>query len=1119
MRGRHSKFFVFLASFILVLANFYFRFPIPQAKADATTWYANSSAADGGTGTAGSPFNTFTAAYNAASSGDTIDLTGTFDWSTAGETGDASVTGYTIAKSLTIQGQTATSTFIQAASTPYAADSRIFTINSGNTVTIQRLTLRYGYRNADNWSGTALSSAATLTILSSIITENANPARFGGAAINFSGASKFVMRNSTLHNNGKTDGYWPGYTAGVDGGGSNAGNEITNCTFTNNRAGYNGGIYISTGNLTITNSTFVYNYAATTSADAGIWGGRFYLKNNIFADSTGDVNVTVGGSGAITDNGYNIVERQENAGFVNGVNGNLVGDQANLNISHTLEDNNTLYDTSTLALSADSVAINAADPADGANNGISIPTEDQRGAARPDATDIGAYEYGGLIDIAEPTIQASNTVISGLSYDKATVSWSNGNGSRRAVFLKNTSSGIASPVDGSNYSADTVFGSGSQISSSGWYCVYNGTGTSVDVTGLLSEHNYLAQVFEYNGTIVGTQNYLTTSAVDNPKSFTTSTVGTPETQASEITFSSVGATSVTASWTDGGGVSRAAFLKAGASGTATPVNLTTYTASTTFGSGAQIDTSGWYCVYNGSGSSVTISGLSLSTSYRLQIFEYNGGTGDEHYLTSSATNNPKNQATTSRPDGEDFETGSFSNFEWTSGGTATSYQWTVTSADKNAGTYSAKAGAYNEASKTSYLQVTLDVLEAGNISFYKKVSSESGYDYFRFYIDGVQPASSSWSGSVAWSQSTYAVTTGEHTFKWQYSKDGSVNSGSDTAWIDDIVFPKINPTTYSLEYIAGSHGTISGNEYQVVNEGEDGSEVEAIADTGYHFVSWDDLLSDNPRTDTGVTESISVTANFAVNTYTLSYGTSAPGPGSATGHGTISGSSSQTVSYGGSGTAITAVADSGYQFVRWSDGSTNNPRIDTNVADNITVSAVFETQSTNSTSSTSTTGSAGSSNKTVSTSKSIQALSGQADLENEIQKDQIETVTGTNQSYYAKAYEKDGQILLSEIRFRILDRAGNPLVGVKVYLHSEVREATTDENGIAIFKDVPSGDHSLEVAYSGKTLAKKVVISEPADKDKEIELQTIEIRVEDPPSLVGVCADYYRSGRYFILTG
>ena len=66
-----------------------------------------------------------------------------------------------------------------------------------------------------------------------------------------------------------------------------------------------------------------------------------------------------------------------------------------------------------------------------------------------------------------------------------------------------------------------------------------------------------------------------------------------------------------------------------------------------------------------------------------------------------------------------------------------------------------------------------------------------------------------------------------------------------------------------------------------------------MPDARYHFVDWSDASTDNPRTDTNVTADITVTANFAIDTYTLTY--------TAGAHGSISGTSPQTVDYGADG--------------------------------------------------------------------------------------------------------------------------------------------------------------------------------------------------------------------------
>ncbi|MHC4374669.1 MAG: InlB B-repeat-containing protein, partial [Planctomycetota bacterium] len=78
---------------------------------------------------------------------------------------------------------------------------------------------------------------------------------------------------------------------------------------------------------------------------------------------------------------------------------------------------------------------------------------------------------------------------------------------------------------------------------------------------------------------------------------------------------------------------------------------------------------------------------------------------------------------------------------------------------------------------------------------------------------------------------------------------------------------------------------------------------------------------------------ISVTANFTIDTFTVDYTAGAGG--------SLTGETAQVVAYGADATAVTAVADTGYSFVDWSDGSTDNPRTDLAVTANITVTANF----------------------------------------------------------------------------------------------------------------------------------------------------------------------------------
>ncbi len=174
--------------------------------------------------------------------------------------------------------------------------------------------------------------------------------------------------------------------------------------------------------------------------------------------------------------------------------------------------------------------------------------------------------------------------------------------------------------------------------------------------------------------------------------------------------------------------------------------------------------------------------------------------------------------------------------------------------------------------------------------------------------------------------------TGYHFVGW--SDASAQNPRTDLNVTGDItVTANFAIDQYTLTYTAGPNGSITGTTPQTVNHGADGSLVEAVPDTGYHFVGWSDASAQNPRTDLNVTGDITVTASFAINQYTLTY---TAGP-----NGSITGTTPQTVDYGADGSAVEAVANGGYHFVQWSDASTQNPRTDTNVTGAITVTASF----------------------------------------------------------------------------------------------------------------------------------------------------------------------------------
>ena len=136
---------------------------------------------------------------------------------------------------------------------------------------------------------------------------------------------------------------------------------------------------------------------------------------------------------------------------------------------------------------------------------------------------------------------------------------------------------------------------------------------------------------------------------------------------------------------------------------------------------------------------------------------------------------------------EDFESGVFGP-DWTF---SQANAWTIVDGGRGKCAKSMNEGLHG----TDYsATLTVNVLAAGNLTFNYYVSSENNYDKLFFYMDNQQKGV--WSGNVAWAEFTQPVTVGQHTFKWEYHKDSSVNSGDDCAKIDNIIFPPTNVITF-----------------------------------------------------------------------------------------------------------------------------------------------------------------------------------------------------------------------------------------------------------------------------------------------------------------------------------
>ncbi|PHS04123.1 MAG: hypothetical protein COA88_14230 [Kordia sp.] len=177
---------------------------------------------------------------------------------------------------------------------------------------------------------------------------------------------------------------------------------------------------------------------------------------------------------------------------------------------------------------------------------------------------------------------------------------------------------------------------------------------------------------------------------------------------------------------------------------------------------------------------------------------YNANTGNVGVGTNTPTTkfHIENSGAAGTIISQDYESGLA---PFTTGGDAT---WAIQSTNVNAGANASGSGTISH-SQSSYMDYNVTVPGTGaTLSFYYSVSSEANYDYLRFYIDGVQQ--DQWSGTIGYTQQTYALIAGTYTLRWEYSKDSSNSIGTDAAYIDDILISTSSPA--ALRLVDGNEG-------------------------------------------------------------------------------------------------------------------------------------------------------------------------------------------------------------------------------------------------------------------------------------------------------------------------
>ena len=308
-------------------------------------------------------------------------------------------------------------------------------------------------------------------------------------------------------------------------------------------------------------------------------------------------------------------------------------------------------------------------------------------------------------------------------------------------------------------------------------------------------------------------NNLGGASANSSTTIVTTLAAQPATQSSAILFNNVSSTSLTASFTAGSGLSRLVVVSASAPLNTTPVNQTSYPANSVYASAGTSIGNG-YVVSAGASSSVSITGLSPSTNYYFQVFDFNGSgatPGTQNYITTTASNNPVGQNTIATVPGASPTNLTFSN--QTQGSVTVSYTAAIGS---SGGYLLLRAIGTNPSVPPSNGTVYATGASIGNATVASAGSSLS-------FFDG---------GLLAGTAYNYTV--------YSYNGTGStINYKTTTPLQGSFVTVPADPTTSSASGISASALTANWN----TRPGATGYYLDVSIDNFATFVSKDQVVS------------------------------------------------------------------------------------------------------------------------------------------------------------------------------------------------------------------------------------------------------------------------------------
>jgi len=251
-------------------------------------------------------------------------------------------------------------------------------------------------------------------------------------------------------------------------------------------------------------------------------GSGITLKNNIISNKLGKRNgatfTTIAAGVFVNSTTSPFTENDNNLFFADGTDFNPLGMNPNGTLSlsdwqtWTSGGTNSFFDEA-LFTSNDDLNLQACSPAVAhAVYDAQYNLDIENNARDTQYPTMGAYEY--------EKVQASNLMQEFPVKETGWVmlSWQKGNGCKSVTFMKEGDflASPPSPVNGVSYMPDFNFGLGTEIGSTGWFCVANDpSNNTFNQTTVVDGQEYTVMVCEYFGT-EGNEIYLTETSANNP---------------------------------------------------------------------------------------------------------------------------------------------------------------------------------------------------------------------------------------------------------------------------------------------------------------------------------------------------------------------------------------------------------------------------------------------------------------------------------------------------------------------------------------------------------------------------------------------------------------------------